>query len=156
MSDGAAMALARVEAAWRPFEQFVSGMGREAFERDIGGGRNAREMLAHVAFWDEAVVPVLTYMLRGEEIPDLEFFGSGYRPGATWPSDDVHNAREAEWARSHSAEDVKQRLTSAHAAMTDAVASITDEEAPQRASYIQEQCDHYREHLAELTASSVH
>lgn len=154
MGDKADTALARVDAAWRPFEQFVRGMGLEAFDRDTGGGWTAKEMLAHVAFWDEAVVPVLTYMLRGEEIPDGHFFGSGYRPGATWPSDDVHNAREAEWARSHSEEDVKQRLTTAHAAMTDAVASITDEEAPQRASYIQEQCDHYREHLAELIAST--
>jgi hypothetical protein len=113
---------------------------------------DSKEMLAHVAFWDEAAVPVITYMLRGEAIPRRSWFGSGYQPAedSDWPPDYEHNAREPAWGREHSVADVRARLLRAHEAVIEAVATISDDEASHRASYIQDQCDHYGEHLAEL------
>lgn len=153
MGEGADRALARIEAAWRPFETAVHQLSSADFQRTTAAGWTVKEMLSHVAFWDEAVVPVIHYMLRGEEIPEGDWFASGYRPGDTWPSDTVHNAREAEWGRSRTPAEIRTRLVSAHAAMTRAVGAISDSEAPQRVGYIQEQCAHYREHLVELSAA---
>lgn len=153
MGDEADRALERVESAWKPFEAFLNGLEPADFDHKTAAAWTVKEMLAHVAFWDEAVVPVITYMLRGEPIPEGDWFASGYRTGDTWPSDTVHNAREAEWGRTHSGEEVRTRVTQAHDAMTRAVGAISDDEAAQRASYIQEQCEHYQEHLAELHAA---
>ena len=154
MGQGANDALTKIEAAWRPFASAASALGPADFERKTAAGWSVKEMLAHVAFWDEAVVPVVTYMLRGEQIPEGDWFASGYRAGQSWPSDTVHNAREAEWGRAHSGAEVSARLANAHDAMKRAVGGISDDEAPQRAEYIEEQCEHYREHLAELQAAT--
>ncbi|MEX0783859.1 MAG: DinB family protein [Dehalococcoidia bacterium] len=141
-----------LKTAWRPLEDAVSAMTDDDWERATSSGWTAKEMLAHVGFWDEAAVPVITYMLRGQDIPKRDWFESGFRPpeDRDWPPAYEHNAREAEWGREHSSGEVRGRLMRAHEAMTAAAGTIADDEASQRAGYIQDQCAHYREHLAEL------
>ncbi|MGH2607505.1 MAG: DinB family protein [Tepidiformaceae bacterium] len=148
-------ALERLDDAWRPFRAAIERLGPMGLERATPAGWTAKEMLATVAFWDECVVPVLQYMLRGQEIPRREWFGSGFMApeDRDWPPDYEHNAREAEWARGQPAEAVVARAEQAHAAAAAMVASLPDEEATQRAGYLKDQCDHYGEHLAELQAS---
>jgi hypothetical protein len=111
-------------------------------------------MLAHVAFWEEAGVPVILYMNRGKAIPDPWQFGSGpfyqaEHPGG-WPAADVHNAREAAWGRGQTVEAVLARLDRAHASLLEALATVTDDEAARDASYLGEIAAHLREHRAEL------
>lgn len=144
-----------IDSAWRPLWEAVEAMHSGDWDRPTPSGWTVKEMVATVAFWDEAAVPVITYMLRGEEIPAESWFGSGFMPPADrdWPPPDEHNAREAEWARGRSGAEVGRRLLLAHVAMVDAAETISEEEAPQRAAYIGEQCDHYREHYAELRAA---
>ena len=154
MGQAADRAQGQLESAWRPFEHAVQSLAGPGWARTTEAGWTVKEMLAHVAFWDEAAVPVITFMLRGQEIPKQDWFGSGFQPpeDRDWPPDYEHNAREAAWGREHSPEEVLTRLLGAHHAAVEAVAGISDEEAPQYASYLEDQANHYREHLAELHA----
>jgi hypothetical protein len=146
---------AELGTGWTPLGDAVNGMAESDWHRATSAGWTVKEMLAHVAFWDEAAVPVITYMLRGREIPRRDWFGSGFMApeDREWPPDYEHNAREASWGREHSVEEVRDRLLAAHEAAVAAASSITDEEAPGHARYIKDHSDHYGEHLAELRAA---
>src|SRR5262245_42929154 len=99
-----------------------------------GGTWTLKEMVAHVAFWEEAAVFVITYMYRGQPAPSGYAFGSGYVPGATWPRADEHNAREAEWARGQTMGAVLERWDRAYEELATLLETVTDEERGQHAS----------------------
>lgn len=140
-----------IEAAYVPFREAVARLGAGGLERPTPSGWTAKEMVAHVAFWQEAVRPVVTTMLRDGSPPEGGFsFGSGYVPAGDWPGADVHNAREAAWAREQPADVVLDRLDRAHADLLAVAASVTDDERLAHASYFAGVVDHFREHLAEL------
>jgi hypothetical protein len=142
---------AGVDAAWVPFRAAVTELG-DALEEPTPGGWTAKEMLAHIAFWDEAVIPVVVGMFRGEELPADWAFGSGELglPEGTWPEADVHNAREATWARGRSQADVIERCDRAHAQLMDLLASVTDDEVASHVDFFSALANHYVEHLQEL------
>lgn len=145
----------RVEARWRALRDAVERLGVAGLEQPTPAGWTAKEMLAHVAFWDEARVPVITYILRGRAIPDGWRFASGYvslQRDGDWPRDFVHNAREAAWARGQMPEAVLQRLDASHAAAEEALASVTDAEVAEHEAYFTALPDHYDEHLLEVEA----
>lgn len=144
-----------IEAGWGALRAAVDRLGPEALERATPAGWTVKEMLAHVAFWEETVDPVVNGMFRGREVPEDWYGGDdlGLAPGDPWPVSAVHNAREAAWARSRSGQEVLDRWARAHERMLAVVVTITDEEARKHeyfgkvgaATY-----DHYAEHLAEL------
>jgi hypothetical protein len=142
---------ARVAAEWAPFWSAVTAAA-DVLERPPSAGWTAKEMLAHVAFWDEAVVPVVVTMLRGETLPAGWSFGSGDLglAGGVWPPADVHNAREAAWARTRSPAEVVDRCESAHRQLVDLLATVTDDEVHQHLGYFQGLGSHYGEHLGDL------
>lgn len=142
---------ARFDAAWVPFRAAVAAMG-DALDEPTAGGWTAKEMLAHVAFWDEAVVPVVVGMFRGEELPADWSFGSGdlgLADGA-WPEADVHNAREAKWARWRSSAEVVERCDRAHSQLVALLATVTRDEVVSHLDYFLDLGNHYVEHLHEL------
>jgi hypothetical protein len=143
---------ARVEESWGALWEAVEHLGSGRLGEETTAGWTAREMLAHVAFWDEASVPVITYMLRGREIPEGWRFASGYVAGAEWPAADTHNAREAAWAREQPPEAVLERLERAHQELVEALQSVDDAEAAEHSEYFDGFGSHYREHLSELRA----
>jgi hypothetical protein len=122
----------------------------EARSGEVIGGWSAREMAAHVAFWNEAAVPVIRHLWRGQEIPMPWEFGSGPFNEPGWPSADVHNAREAAWARGVSDAEVLERLRSAHDALAAELETVNAEEFEVRRGYYGELIEHLREHRAEL------
>ena len=140
---------ARVEAAWAPFRAAVA----DRLDEPTGAGWTAKEMLAHVAFWDEAVVPVVATMFRGEELPAGWSFGSGDLGLAddVWPAPDVHNAREAAWARARSPAEVLDRADRAHAGLVALIETLSDDEVAAHLDYFEDFGSHYREHLRERT-----
>jgi hypothetical protein len=143
---------ARVDAAWRPFRSAMAAMG-EGLDQPRPGGWTAKEMLAHVAFWDEAVVPVVVTMFRGEALPSGWAFGSGdLGLGGGWPEADVHNAREAAWARGRPAAEVVARCDRAHAQLVALLETLTDDEVAAHLGYFSDLGRHYEEHLADLTS----
>jgi hypothetical protein len=112
-------------------------------------------MLGHLAFWEEAMEPVVTTMFRGDQLPAGWVFGSGYvTDDGDWPIADVHNAREAAWASGQTATTVLARLDAAHARGLVIAGTFTAEEAadPRFQSYIADKCREYEGHLPEIVA----
>ncbi|HEX4211818.1 MAG TPA: DinB family protein [Candidatus Dormibacteraeota bacterium] len=149
----------RVGAGWRPFRTEVAALPEDAFDMVTSSGWTIREMLAHVAFWEETVAPFVEGMLRGRDWPDqAEWHGGGGFDGTDgWPHADVHNAREAAWARTHSVAEVLARWDRAHARCLAAVGGLSDAELAD-ARFIDEvkmqTYGHYPEHLAEMRAAA--
>jgi hypothetical protein len=144
--------LARVDEHWQPFRAAVEEMGPAGLQRETRAGWTVKEMVATVAFWDEAAVGAIIGMMRRQPMPPGWGFGSGYVPqtGAEWPRADVHNAREAAWARDRSADVVLARLDAAHAELVKVLETVTEEELVRDGDYYSRLGQHYREHLGEL------
>ena len=97
--------LKQIKEASRPFREAVERLGAEGMERRTEAGWTVKEMVAHVAFWDECALPVVNGMFRGDQEwlavdrATLErwYGGDDLGLGAddSWPRADVHNAREA-------------------------------------------------------------
>ncbi len=157
-SEGARRQLDLVEEGWAPFRAVVARLALgDRLERVTPAGWTVKEMLAHIAFWEETVKPVFVGWFRGE--PDWFFEGwyGGEDLGLTrddpWPVSDVHNAREAAWAHRRPSDEVVARLERAHRQLVEVVGSLTDEEADND-RYTEKIADatwrHYAEHLSEL------
>ncbi len=146
--------LREVQAAWLPMREAAGRLGEEALEVRTSAGWTAKEMLAHVAFWDEAVLGVVLGMFRQEALPDGWTFGSGYLPdeGEGWPPADVHNSREAAWARQRSGAEVLDRFDRAHEQLLAVLSTVTEQEALEHSDYFNSLPLHYLEHQPELEA----
>jgi DinB superfamily len=133
------------DATWLRFRAAVDDLGDAQMESPTRVGWTAKEMLGHLGFWLEATEGVIVGIFRGEPLRGDFAFESGYvpDPDAPWPTADVHNAREASWARSRSAAEVVARLeagptlssrpaTSGHAAGTTSRKRKTTTKAPKR------------------------
>ncbi len=148
-----------------PDAAFARALSAGATAASLGGALNAptcagwtgKEMLAHVAFWDEAVVPAVVTMFRGQNLPPDWAFGSGDLGlgDGEWPAADVHNAREAAWARTRPLTDVIERCDRAHHRLAALLKSVTDGEYADHAGYFAGLGAHYDEHLAELATSAA-
>lgn len=145
-----------MEARWTPFRALVDRLDEASFDRRTPVGWTAKEMLAHVAFWDETVEPVIVGMYRGGQLPDGWCFGSGYaHPEDGWPTAEVHNAREAAWASNRPAAEVVARLDRAHARAMEIVSTVTAEELERDHRFgelLALKWEHYDEHRPELEA----
>ena len=156
-SAGARRQLELVEEGWSPFSVAVQRLTGDQLERATPAGWTVKEMLAHVAFWEETVKPVVVGWFRGE--PDESFDGwyggedLGLTRGDPWPVSDVHNAREAAWARGRPSAEVVARLQRAHRQLVEVVGSLSEEEAANK-RYTGKIADatwrHYAEHIPEL------
>ncbi len=157
--------LDRIQAAWRPFREAMERLGPDDMERRTSAGWTVKEMIAHVAFWDECALPVVGGMFRGDprwlavdRLTLNKWYGGGdlgLDPADPWPKADVHNAREAAWARGKSASDVLARWDRAHERVLALVATFTEAEAQDErfVAYFEDKCRHHAEHLAELEAA---
>jgi hypothetical protein len=148
-----------LEEGWKRVWTAIDNLGIEGLKRPTSAGWTAKEMLAHLAFWEETAVPVITSMLRGgPEVPLHEWYGGDERvdlsPGQDWThTTQVHNAREARWARAHSAEEIIERLRKAQRSSVKVMSTITDEEGEGVIGKYwsgEARCAHFDEHLGEL------
>jgi len=155
MTGAAARALLEeIEAKRRSLRDAAQALGLAGLDEKTSSDWTVKEMLAHVAFWEEAPIGFITGMVRRRQLPEGWRFGSGYLPdpNAPWPRDFVHNAREAEWARSQTAEQVLARWDKAHKELLEFLAGVTDRETADQPAYFKEISDHFSEHLPELQA----
>ena len=143
--------LAGVDRRWRPLRDLADRVGFERLEATTPAGWTGKEMLAHIAFWDEAVEGAVRGIFRGESTEGWRF-GSGYVLEGSWPRDDVHNAREAAWARTQPTADVLARCDRAHEAMVAFLHTVADAEIAAHESYFTSLGEHYTEHHPELEA----
>jgi Mycothiol maleylpyruvate isomerase N-terminal domain len=142
------------DATWLRFRAAVDDLGEAQMESPTRVGWTAKEMLGHLGFWLEATEGVIVGIFRGEPLRDDFAFESGYvpDPDAPWPTADVHNAREASWARSRSAAEVVARLDAGHTVFTSLLESLrADELTDDRYSnYVDHMCTEFDAHLEEL------
>ncbi len=141
----------RVRAAATEFGRALDAVGLEGLERTTPSGWTGKEMLTHVAFWDEAVFGVIEGMFRSR-LPEGWRFGSGYAPdpNTEWPVADVHNAREAAWARGRTAAEVVQRWRAGQEQLYAVLDTVTDDEVTANHEYFASLGAHYDEHRPEL------
>jgi uncharacterized protein (TIGR03083 family) len=153
-SESASRVVQTYDETWREFRNTVGGLGPDVLEKPTGAGWSIKEMLGHVAFWEEAPAAVITGMFRDGNIEGWQF-GSGYvaETAEPWPKDAVHNAREAEWARSRTAREVLDRWDRAHENLISILKTVTDQEVEENKDYFSGLSDHLREHLAEVRAA---
>lgn len=145
-----------IEAGFRQLRSAIDRLGMHGMERRTAAGWTVKEMVAHLAFWEETVDPVVNGMYRKHEVPLEDWYGGddlGLGPDEPWPVSAVHNAREADWARLRSADEALTRWDRAHERLLVVVGTITAEEAENEqyfgkigaATY-----EHYAEHLSEI------
>lgn len=155
-SEGIEQQLETIEAGWRQLRSAIDRLGVRGLDQRTAAGWTVKEMVAHLAFWEETVDPVVNGMYRQHEVPLEHWYGGddlGLGPDDPWPVSAVHNAREAAWARSRSPGEVLARWDRAHERLLRVVATITSEEARKEqyfgkigaATY-----QHYAEHLTEI------
>ncbi|HVE93786.1 MAG TPA: DinB family protein [Acidimicrobiales bacterium] len=147
----------RLDAAWSALRASADRLVSDGLEKPTPAGWTAKEMLGHIAFWDECVEPVVIGLLRGDvERMGGWKFGSGFVADndGEWPPEDVHNAREAAWAREQTVETVLARVDAAHAGAISAIAGFTAEELADEKfiDYVDNCASHYAGHAAELAS----
>jgi hypothetical protein len=107
----------------------------------------------------ETIEPVIVGMFRGLPIEDRDWYGGDELAiSGGWPRTDVHNAREAAWARSRPPAEVLARLDAAHGRALDVVATLTDEEVQDErfvTKVTDGSSDHLAVHLLELRATAI-
>ncbi len=146
-----------VENGWSAFRAAVADLALDQLEHVTPAGWTVKEMLAHIAFWEETVKPVFVGWFGGEPDESFEGWYGGEDRGLTrddpWPVSDVHNAREAAWARGQPGAEVLARLDRAHRQLVEVVGSLSDDEANNE-RYTEKIADatwrHYAKHLTEL------
>jgi hypothetical protein len=117
--------LERIDASWHRLRPALKA---GHLDSRLADGRTVKETLAGVAFWNETVAPVFAWMRGQPEPPASQWYGGadlGIGDGQPWPNDQVHQARDAAWARSVSDSEVLTRLDRAHEHAVAAVATLT-------------------------------
>ena len=135
----------RIEEVAHAFVDALDGWDLTAVTPSAWTGK---EMVAHVAFWLETTPPFVAGAFRGDASAFDVTFPSGFRPpdDGSWPNADVHNAREAAWARDQTTEAVRARLDEAIRRLHEFLAGVSDEEATTHASYFADIAHHLDGH----------
>lgn len=154
--------LAELDCGWERMSLLLNRLEPDGFNHPLSDTWTVKEMLAHLAFWEETSLPVINTIFRGgAELLIEEWYGGTdleLAPDAPWPDADTHNAREARWARSRSAEEIIERLRKARQKLKTVIATVSDEESR---GPIGEQwsadtiCRHVDQHLAQVEASGA-
>jgi hypothetical protein len=149
-----------LDSGWERLVAVVERLGPDGLEQPLTRIWTVKEMLAHLAFWEETSLPVIQMMYRGgPELAVQQWYGGQdleLAADAPWPEADVHNAREARWARSRSPADVLERLKQARQKLKTVIATVTDEESrgPIAEQWSGEAiCRHVDHHLAQIESS---
>ena len=145
--------LERIDQGWRPFRDAVRSLGRARLTETTGAGWTYRDLVAHVAAWEDLTARRLRAFREtgGQEYPEDA------------KDTDAFNARVAESHRLVGAEALVDELDTAHKRLVEEIARLTDEQmrkdvqptawGPQSwvvAVVAGNSFGHYREHAAEL------
>ena len=160
-SEWARQQMEQLDQTWAHRWPFLEALEEDRFEDRLPEGRSIKEVLAHVAFWEEAAVGYVRGAIRGEKLAIEDWYGGEslvLGEGAAWPDADTHNAREAEWALHQPGSRVLDRLQAAREKLTVLLGSVTDEEATGAVgAYFKTEnlVNHFEEHLSEIEKTMV-
>jgi Mycothiol maleylpyruvate isomerase N-terminal domain len=148
----------RVEAGCRPLRDAVAALQPEDFDRRTRSGWTVKEMLGHVAFWEETAEPLVAGFRGHPDLPLAAWYHGDSEAyvrdvESDWPPAMVHNAREAAWARDRQPAEVLARWDAAHGRVLELIDGLSgDDLGDERivAKLLACCSNHYEEHLAEL------
>ncbi|HEX9436985.1 MAG TPA: maleylpyruvate isomerase N-terminal domain-containing protein, partial [Candidatus Limnocylindria bacterium] len=151
----------KVDAAWRPFRDAVRGLGRGRFDEPTSAGWTYRDLVAHVAAWEDRTARrIRAFHETGRQIgPEGEAALGIHDVRDT----DGFNAKVASSHRLVGAEALVDELDTAHRRLTEEIARLTDDQlcadveptawGPQSwvvAVVAGNSFGHYREHAEEM------
>jgi DinB family protein len=118
VSGDRAVLLGRVDAGWRPFRDAVRAIGRARMNDATVVGWTYRDLLAHVAAWEDLTARRLrTYRESGERVSPDEARDA-----------DAFNARVAESHKLVGAEALIDELDTAHRRLVEEIRQLSDEQ----------------------------
>lgn len=98
-----------LDNGWERCMSLINSLGPDGLETNLTSSWTIKEMIAHLAFWEEVSLPVIQGIYRGgPDVPIAEWYGGTdleLSADVPWPDADTHNAREARWARSKSSQE---------------------------------------------------
>ena len=135
--------LAKIEHGYVSARAVLDAIPAERYDEKLPSGMTLREVLAHLAAWEETVPPrVESAIAGGGDVGDYSDI-------------DGFNAKVSAETRGTSIDDLKARLARSHAAVVDIVRSFEGREVPDLAVQIVEwnTTQHYPDHFGDLGAS---
>ena len=135
--------LARVEHMYVATRAVLDAVPNERYDEKLPSGMTLREVLAHLAAWEETVPPRVESVLAGGD--DL----------GDYSDIDGFNAKVGTETRHTSIDALKERLARSHATVAQVVRSFEGREVPELALQIVEwnTTQHYPDHFGDLDAS---
>jgi len=135
--------LARVEHMYVATRAVLDAVPSERYDEKLPSGMTLREVLAHLAAWEETIPPRVESVLAGSG--DL----------GDYNDIDGFNAKVSAETRDTSINDLKERLARSHAAVAQVVRSFEGREVPELALQVVEwnTTQHYPDHFGDLDAS---
>ncbi len=135
--------LARVEHLYVSTRSVVDVLPPERFDERLPSGLTLREVVAHLAAWEETVPPRVEHALAtGADLGRYEDV-------------DGFNARVFEETRDATADALRARLARAHAKVVETIRSFDGRDVPELATQVVEwnTTGHYPDHFADLGAA---
>ena len=135
--------LARIEHGYVSTRAVLDAIPADRYDEKLASGMTLREVLAHLAAWEETVPPrVASAIAGGADVGDYSDI-------------DGFNARVSAETRDTSIDDLKARLARSHAAVVDVVRSFEGRDVPDLAVQIVEwnTTQHYPDHFGDLGAA---
>jgi len=135
--------LARVEHGYVASRAVLDALPAERWTETLPAGWTLKEMVGHLAYWEDTVPPFVESMRTGAA---RESAGTV----------DEQNAKAAASVKDLSREEVLKRFQDAHARVTELVRSLTDDELADERIIEKLECEtygHYPDHFADLGAS---
>ncbi len=115
-SPAVAGAIAQIEHSWDRFQAELDQIPRDRLlEPGAVGVWSVKDLLGHIAYWDEQAVPVGRRHLAGTPEPDFDV--------------DVINAREAARRADRTLDEQRTEMNQAHQAMLDYIRSQAEDES---------------------------
>ncbi len=136
--------LARVEHVYVATRAVLDAIPAERYDEKLPSGMTLREVLAHLAAWEETVPErVASVLASGRDLSDR------------YSDIDGFNAKVSAETRDISIDDLKARLAKSHAAVVEVVRSFEGRDVPELAIQIVEwnTTQHYPDHFGDLAAS---
>lgn len=132
--------LAQVEGGYRATRAVIDALGPERFDTRLLSGMTLRQMVAHLAAWEETVPPRVERVLRGE----------GDDPA--YEDVDGYNARVFEETRDATVEHLRARYATVHERVVEVLRSFLGRDVPALALDIVEwnTTGHYPDHYRDL------
>lgn len=126
-------ALRKIEASWRALNDTIDSVSPERLKQPGASGHwSVRDVLAHIAVWDDIQVDKIELMKNGASLPEWEGFQA---------INDREHAARAGW----SLEQARSEMHAAHERMLAALATVPDID-PEEVK--DDTWGHYDEHAA--------